>query len=383
MSTAWPTVSLGELIRLERRPVDVIAEQQYQEIGTYSYGRGIFHKRPRSGLEVGNKDLFLMREGDVILQITFAWEGAIALCSKAEDGLFGSVRYPTFRVNEERCYAPFLVKYLTTREGLEQIGRICPGSAGRNRVLAIKRLPEVKIPLPSCGEQRRIVARIEEMAAKVEEARKLQENCRKALNTFVSATHAILSSSSSEPLSNFIELCEDEIPIQIGAPYPQVGVRGFGGGLFAKSPVYGGQTTYRAFNRLYSGALVMSQVKGWEGAVAMTPQELAGYFASPEYRTFRCKEDRCLPDYLAALVPTEFFWSRLKDATRGVGARRERTRPEQFLQLKFSMPSLSDQKRAVAMFATINTVRELQFEIVPELDAIIPAILDKAFKGEL
>jgi hypothetical protein len=108
MTADWTKVSLSELLRLERRPVDVIADREYQEIGTYSYGRGIFHKRPRSGLEVGNKDLFVMRKGDLILQITFAWEGAIALCSEAEDGLYGSVRYPTFRVDEARCFPPFL-----------------------------------------------------------------------------------------------------------------------------------------------------------------------------------------------------------------------------------------------------------------------------------
>jgi type I restriction enzyme S subunit len=126
----------------------------------------------------------------------------------------------------------------------------------------------------------------------------------------------------------------------------------------------------------------MSQVKGWEGAIAMTPKELQGYFVSPEYRTFRCKASRCLPEYLAALVPTEFFWGRLKDATRGVGARRERTRPEQFLQLEFSMPSLKDQERAVAMFTAIKTVQGLQRETATEMDAMVPAILDKAFKGE-
>jgi len=115
----------------------------------------------------------------------------------------------------------------------------------------------------------------------------------------------------------------------------------------------------------------------------MTPPEFEGYFVSPEYRTFRCNADRCLPEYMAALVPTEFFWSCLKDATRGVGARRERTRPEQFLQIKFSMPSLSDQKRAISMFATINKVQALQREIAPELEAMLPAILDQAFKGEL
>jgi hypothetical protein len=45
MTADWTEVSLSELLRLERRPVDVIADREYQEIGTYSYGRGIFHKR--------------------------------------------------------------------------------------------------------------------------------------------------------------------------------------------------------------------------------------------------------------------------------------------------------------------------------------------------
>ncbi len=34
------------------------------------------------------------------------------------------------------------------------------------------------------------------------------------------------------------------------------------------------------------------------------------------------------------------------------------------------------------MFATINTVRRLNMNFA-ELDAMLPAILDKAFKGEL
>ena len=99
MSKAWPTVSLGELLRLERRRVQVEPEKLYQEIGIYCFGRGIFHKTPRTGFEVGDKDLFLMKQGDFILQVTFAWEGAIAIVSAAEDGMYGSTRYPTFRVD--------------------------------------------------------------------------------------------------------------------------------------------------------------------------------------------------------------------------------------------------------------------------------------------
>jgi hypothetical protein len=92
----WPKVSLGDLLRLERRPARVEPEKIYQEIGIYCFGRGIFHKTPRGGFEVGEKDLFLMKEGDFILQVTFAWEGAVAIVSAAEDGMYGSTRYPTF-----------------------------------------------------------------------------------------------------------------------------------------------------------------------------------------------------------------------------------------------------------------------------------------------
>jgi hypothetical protein len=58
-------------------------------------------------------------------------------------------------------------------------------------------------------------------------------------------------------------------------------------------------------------------------------------------------------------------------------------RPEQFLQLKFSMSPVLDQTRAIGMFAAVNTVQKMQREVTPELDAMLLAILDKAFKGEL
>src|SRR5262249_31005473 len=140
---------------------------------------------------------------------------------------------------------------------------------------------------------------------------------------------------------------------------------------------------YRAFNRLYDGALLLSQVKGWEGAVAVCPSELAGWFVSPEYRTFRCVPSEARAAYLASLVRTEWFWSKLATVTRGVGARRERTRPEQFLKIELLMPDVEQQNRGEALFTQVDALKRLQAETAAELDALLPAILDRAFKGEL
>jgi type I restriction enzyme S subunit len=119
--TGWPVVPLSELVTRERRPVEIDSETEYAEIGIYSFGRGIFHKTPRTGFEVGNKKLFLIKEGDFIFHITFSWEGAVALTSAAEDGMYGSVRSPTFRVDESRCYSPYLLNYFRTQPGRNQL----------------------------------------------------------------------------------------------------------------------------------------------------------------------------------------------------------------------------------------------------------------------
>ena len=80
-----------------------------------------------------------------------------------------------------------------------------------------------------------------------------------------------------------------------------MGIKGFTGGLFKKAGVKGSETSYRWFNRLHDGLLVVSQPKGWEGAIAVCAKNLTGWFVSPEYRTFRCHDDRLTSRYLDML----------------------------------------------------------------------------------
>ncbi len=189
--------------------------------------------------------------------------------------------------------------------------------------------------------------------------------------------------SDLRKLGEILQLDEDVVPVIADREYPQVGVKGFGDGLFPKPAVIGAQTTYRAFNRLFDGALVLSQVKGWEGAVAVCNGTLSGWFVSPEYRTFRCVSEEAIPDYLSVLVRTEWFWSQLKHATQGVGARRERTRPGKFRELVMPMPDVQQQSKGVVIFRQVDALRRLQGETAIEIDALLPSIIDKAFKGEL
>lgn len=128
---------------------------------------------------------------------------------------------------------------------------------------------------------------------------------------------------------------------------------------------------------------MLSQVKGWEGAIGVCDSKLAGRFVSPEYRTFSCIKGMANPKYLSVLFSTPWFWNRLKTLSRGVGGRRERTRPEHFLSLQIPMPTDKQQEWAIPTLERLDKLMQYQFEMLPELNALLPSILDKAFKGEL
>ena len=141
--------------------------------------------------------------------------------------------------------------------------------------------------------------------------------------------------------------------------YPQVGVRSFCRGLFFKKAVLGADTGYRAFSRLRQGPLVVSQPKRWEGAVAICKTIHEGWYASPEYRTFRCRHEVLEEQYLAALLPTRWFQHALTKLTRGQGARRQRLRPEMLLDMPLRMPTRKRQRAVLSVFSKLYSTQEL------------------------
>ncbi|MCB1093508.1 MAG: restriction endonuclease subunit S, partial [Verrucomicrobiae bacterium] len=66
---------------------------------------------------------------------------------------------------------------------------------------------------------------------------------------------------------------------------------------------------------------------------------------------------------------------------------RVRLKEDRFLALEIPLPPLPEQRRIVAeldaLQAEVDALKRLQSETAAELDALLPAILDRAFKGEL
>lgn len=381
MSAKWPKVKLGEVLteRREAPSPDALASGRVRIVEKIGFNTGRIQLRSDGETKT---DMILIRPGDLVLSGINAAKGAVAIYDKNNaEPVAATIHYGAYIPNPERVSIDFLWLMLRSRFFQELLLEYVPG--GIKTELKAKRLLPIPVPLPPLTEQQRILARIEELAAKIEEARFLRQMTMETFGAFIVATHIALAANRYRKLGDILLLDEEAIAVTPDQEYPQVGVRGFGGGLFSKPAITGTQTTYRTFNRLFEGALVLSQVKGWEGAVAVCDRRLAGRFVSPEYRTFRCVPVEAIPDYLKVLTEMEWFWTQLKNATRGVGARRERTRPEQFLSLEMPMPNVQQQAKALETFKHAEVLKRLQMETGGELDALLPSILDKAFKGEL
>ncbi len=148
-----PRVAMGEIAPLVRRPVVIDPDASYPELGVRSFGKGTFHKPSLPGIEVGTKKLFTVEAGDLVFNIVFAWEGAVAVAAEGDAGRVGSHRFLTCVPEPGRATSDFLRFWFLGEEGMLALGQASPGGAGRNRTLGIKALEAIKVPVPSLDAQ--------------------------------------------------------------------------------------------------------------------------------------------------------------------------------------------------------------------------------------
>jgi type I restriction enzyme, S subunit len=380
MSKNWDLVNLEKIIQHRKEFIEIDDFKKYKRCRVKLHAQGIELRDVVQGVEIKTKKQQICKTDDFLVAEIDAKIGGFGIVPANLDGAIVSSHYFLFEINESMLDIKFLDYFIRTPAFRDQVS-----AQGSTNYAAIRPNDVLgyTISLPPLEEQRKIVMQIEELVGKVEEVRSLRQKALEETEAFITSLHLSLADSKIVTLDEILTLDEQQEQVLFGKKYPQVGVKGFGGGLFSKEAIDATQTTYKAFNCLYEGALVLSQVKGWEGAIAICPSYLVGKYVSPEYRTFRCIPGKAIPEYLSVLVVTPWFWTKLKDLTRGMGGRRERTRPEQFLKMKIPMPRVEYQQKAISIFNKIHKMKAVRVEAMKEIDALLPSILDRAFKGEL
>lgn len=150
----WKTVRISEVMKNVVRGVAKPSEG-YWRLGLRSHGKGTFHQFVDDPSKVSMDTLYKVKKNDFIVNITFAWEHAVAVADDCDEGKLVSHRFPTY----EFIYGnvpEFFKQYILRKRFKKQLQDISPGGAGRNRVMSKKDFLNLYILIPGADEQLRI-----------------------------------------------------------------------------------------------------------------------------------------------------------------------------------------------------------------------------------
>jgi type I restriction enzyme S subunit len=100
--------------------------------------------------------LYEVDSNDLIVNITFAWEGAIAIVRPEDSGALVSHRFPTYQFDQNAVLPEFFRYPILNKQFIYNLGVISPGGAGRNRVLNKADFLKIELALPEVAEQQKI-----------------------------------------------------------------------------------------------------------------------------------------------------------------------------------------------------------------------------------
>lgn len=150
----WPEGVLSEVLYHEVRAVPK-PTNAYWRLGLRSHAKGTFHELVQDPETVDMEELFEVKENDLIVNITFAWEHAVAIASKEDEGKLVSHRFPTYVFNHGS--SPQFFKYIVMQRWFRKLlENISPGGAGRNRVMSKPAFLKLPCYIPPLHEQEKI-----------------------------------------------------------------------------------------------------------------------------------------------------------------------------------------------------------------------------------
>ncbi|MBR3579805.1 MAG: restriction endonuclease subunit S [Lachnospiraceae bacterium] len=150
----WEQRKLGDMLERYEDPVET-PHDGYERIGIRSHAKGVFHGYVEPGKELDTAKMHRVAADKFILNITFAWEHAVAITEEEDAGTLVSHRFPQFSFHKE-LKSHFFKFLMLDRKFREYLELCSPGGAGRNRVLNINDMLKYKINVPSVEEQTKI-----------------------------------------------------------------------------------------------------------------------------------------------------------------------------------------------------------------------------------
>jgi type I restriction enzyme S subunit len=396
MKPIWTPTQLGDLL-VERRetpqPVD-LASGAVRIVSKIGFNEGKIELRTGGDT---NTPMILVRPGDLLVSGINAAKGAIAIYGETNHSpVAATIHYGAYSPSRDRVDTRFLWWLLRSGTFRELLLQYVPG--GIKTELKAKRLLPIPIPLPPLSEQKRIVARIEELAGKIEEAKTLRREGEESIDKVVGREIARIfgsngiGSTAPSTLGDYVvsdcygtsEKTHDDTT---GVPVLRMGNIQDGRLTLNTLKYLHIDFTRQPNYRLKPGDILVNRTNSAElvGKCAVFDERREFAFASYLIRV-RLDLTRANPwlvaKYINSPIGREYMFKERKQMTGQANVNSTKLKA-----MPLRLPSLPEQNRIAAYLddlqSKVDSLKKLQAESSAELDALLPSILDKAFKGEL
>jgi type I restriction enzyme S subunit len=319
-------------------------------------------------------DEFLVAEIDAKM-------GGFGLVPEELDGAIVRSHYFLFAPKQERLVPRFLGYYCRTPAFREQV---TPRGTTNYAAIRPNHVLDFRIPLPPLEEQQRIVARIDRLAARIEEAHRTKDQIDSGTSALLrSKFSAVADGAPRRKMADVAPLVRRKVDVRDGEEYPELGIRSFGKGTFQKPALDYLAVGTKKLYRIEPGDLVFNNVFAWEGAIAVAQPEDGGRFGSHRFISCVPKPGVATADFLCFYFLTADGLEQIREASPG-GAGRNRTLGlEKLAEIEVPVPPHDRQVTFGHLMEKVRTMRATQEIAARELDALIPSILDRAFRGAL
>jgi type I restriction enzyme S subunit len=400
MSSDWPAVPLGEVLTQVRDVVTIADSTVYKQVTVRLWGKGAVIRQEALGKEIKTKRQFRLRAGQLVYSRIDARLGAVALTPPDLDSAIVSTDFPVFDLVIDRIEPQFLNYFAQTRLFLDQCDRESLGTSKRTRIKEAEFL-KIAIPLPPLDEQRWIVARLDALRVRVEQALALQ-------GAAIAEAEALILANSA---TIFTRLVEKGVQMARIDDCCRIGT-----GL-QKSPARRPKdrsTPYLRVANVQRNYLDLAEIKELE----VTPDELERLRLLPgdvlvvegngsidnigRTALWRGEIENCVhQNHIIRLRPDieavigEYVNAFLNSPLgRQQAAALSVTTSGLYVlsagkvrQIQLPLPPIAEQQAVVAeleqMQSRVRRMIDLQVESESELAAMLPAALDRAFRGEL
>ena len=285
-----------------------------------------------------------------------------------------------------RCKNGVAPRYLlTVLRALEaEIAHLAEGQGGGFNCLRKEQLAEFKIPVPPLREQQQIIARVEAFTSRIGEltdhTRVVGDAVDRTLAVFY---ERIIDGAPVRPFSKVAKLVRRSVKTTLDGYYGEMGIRSFGKGTFPKPVLTGAQLGNKRVFRICAGDLVFMNVFAWEGAIAVAQANDDGRVGSHRFLTHEVDSDLATPEFLCFHFLTPQGLEDIGAASPGSAGRNRTLGIDKLAEIDVPVPAIEAQRRFTRMSRLQHELTRLQREVESELAVFMPALLAKAFRGEL